>query len=399
MTKAKTGNSKFLKAYNETYILNLIRVEKNLSRADISKATGLSATAAGGIVSSLIEKGYICESGTGESKGGRRPVMLELRKDSFYSIGLDVDVDSVSFILMDITGRVVLEWTSLLTENTPTVAASIAAKEIKGLLKNRRLRTDKLLGIGISVPGMVDAETRRVVLAPNLGWEDADFGGMLKDEMNLPVYIENEAMASAICENWIGACQNVDNFICVNIKSGIGAGIFTGGRLYRGTGGSAGEVGHIVVDESGLRCGCGNLGCLETIASTGRIVEKARGMVMKGAKSQLSGIESVNEIRLSHIVKAARAEDEVARDLLNEAAGYIGIALSFLVNTLNPSKIVLGKDFVVYGDLVMDTLRRVIDRKALKRPAGNVEIAMSEMGEKSSTLGAAIIPLKILFGS
>ncbi len=399
MTKGKTGNSKFLKAYNETYILNLIRVEKSLSRADISKATGLSATAAGGIVSSLIEKGYICESGTGESRGGRRPVMLELRKDSFYSIGLDVDVDSMSFILMDITGRVVLEWSSVLTDNTPAVAASLAAKEIRSVLNDRHIHTDKLLGIGISVPGMVDDETRRVLLAPNLGWQDADFGGMLKDEMNLPVYIENEAMASAICENWIGACQNVDDFICVNIKSGIGAGIFTGGRLYRGTGGSAGEVGHIVVDENGLRCGCGNHGCLETIASTGRIVEKAREMIKKGAKLQLDKAVKVDKIRLCHIVQAARSEDEIAKDLLNEAASYLGIAFSFLVNTLNPSKIVLGKDFVVYGDLVMDTLRRVIDRKALKRPASNVEIAMSEMGERSSTLGAAIIPLKILFGN
>ena len=94
---------------------------------------------------------------------------------------------------------------------------------------------DRLLGIGISVPGMVDASTHSVLLAPNLGWEDVDLGTMLKSKLGLPVYIENEAMASAICENWIGACQEASNFVCVNIKSGIGAGIFTGGRLYRGT--------------------------------------------------------------------------------------------------------------------------------------------------------------------
>ena len=399
MTKGKTGNSKFLKAYNETYILNLIRVNKSLSRADISKATGLSPTAAGGIVSSLIEKGYLCENGTGESKGGRRPVMLELKKNSRYSIGLDVDVDSVTFILMDIKGRVVFEWSSALVDNRPAAVASLAAEEIERVLSDCRIHKDKLLGIGISVPGMVDAETRRVVLAPNLSWEDADFGRMLREKIELPVYIENEAMASAICENWIGACKSVDNFICVNIKSGIGAGIFTGGRPYRGTGGSAGEVGHIVVDENGLACGCGNHGCLETIVSTGRIVEKAEKLIKKGLKSQLNEIENVSKVRLCNIVDAARSGNQAAGGLLEEAAGYLGIALSYLVNTLNPSKIVLGKDFVVYGDLVMDTLRRVVDRKALKRPAANVEIAVSEIGERSSTLGAAIIPLKILFGS
>lgn len=399
MTRGKTGNSKFLKAYNETYILNLIRVNKSLSRADISKTTGLSPTAAGGIVSSLIEKGYLCENGTGESKGGRRPVMLELKKNFRYSVGLDVDVDSMSFIIMDITGRIVYEWSSVLADNTPAAAASIAAEEIRNVLRGRRIHTDKLLGIGVSVPGMVDAETRRVLLAPNLNWKDTDFAGMLRQKMELPVYIENEAMASAIYENWIGACQNVDNFICVNIKSGIGAGIFTGGRLYRGTGGSAGEIGHIVVDENGLRCGCGNYGCLETVVSTARIVEKAEKLIRQGVKTQLGKIESMNKLRLSHIVEAARAGDQAAEGLLEEAAGCLGIGLSYLVNTLNPSKIVLGKDFVVYGDLVMDTLRSVIDRKALKRPAANVEIAISKAGERSSTLGAAIIPLKILFGN
>lgn len=399
MTRSRTGNSKFLKAYNETGILNLIRTMKSLSRADISKETGLSPTAVGAIVSSLIDKGYIRENGSGKSRGGRKPVLLELKQDSYYSIGLDVDVDNILFILMDITGKVVFERSVALTENTPDGAALTASACIRDIMHEYSIEKERLLGIGISVPGMVDASSHRIVLAPNLGWEDVDFGGILKEHVNLPVYVENEAMASAICENWLGSCQGDSNFVCVNIKSGIGAGIFTGGRPYRGTDGSAGEVGHIVVDESGLRCGCGNYGCLETIASTGRIIEKARRLVIDGTMSTLKGLDNVSGIRICDVADAARAQDEAALGLLNEAAAYIGIALSNLVNTLNPSKIVIGKDFTVYGDLVMDTLRSVIDRKALKRTAAGVEIIVSEIGERVSTLGAAIVPLKILFGS
>lgn len=398
MTRSKTGNSKFLKAYNETGILDLIRTGKGISRADISKETGLSPTAAGAIVSSLIERGYIRETGIGESKGGRKPVLLELRQDSYYSVGLDVDVDSILFILMDITGKVVYEGSAVLTDNAPNVAAETAAACIRELVRECSIERERLLGIGVSVPGMVDAVSHRIVLAPNLGWEEVDFGALLKEQIELPVYIENEAMASAICENWLGACQDDSNFVCVNIKSGIGAGIFTGGKPYRGAGGSAGEVGHVVVDENGPRCGCGNYGCLETIASTGRIIEKAERMVTQGIESSLNKIGNVKDIRLSDIADAARAGDEAAKGLLNEAAGYLGIALSNLVNTLNPSKIVLGKNFTVYADLVMETLRGVIDRKALKRPAGGVEILASEIGERVSTLGAAIVPLKLLFG-
>jgi len=398
MTSSKTGNSKFLKAYNETSILDLIRVEKRLSRADISKLTGLSPTAAGAIVSSLIDKGYICETGTGESSGGRKPVLLELRPDSYYSVGIDVDVGGILFILMDITGKVVHKKTSALSGNTPEDAVLAAMDGIEDIMRKYSIEENRLLGIGLSVPGMVDAVSHRIVLAPNLGWEDVDFCGILKKRTGLPVYIENEAMASAICENWIGACRNDSDFVCVNIKSGIGAGIFTGGKPYRGAGGSAGEVGHIVVDEDGPRCGCGNYGCLETFASTGRIVEKARKMVRQGVVSGFNGVDAADDVRLEDIASAARAGDEAAMGLLNEAARYLGIALSNLVNTLNPSKIVLGKDFTVYGDLVMDTLRSVIDRKALRRPAADVEIMVSEIGERASTLGAAIIPLKLLFG-
>ena len=398
MTKSRTGNNKFLKAYNEAGILDLIRIGKALSRADLSKATGLSPTATGLIVSTLIEKGYIHEIGTGESKGGRRPVLLELQQDSYYSIGLDVDIDSISYILIDITGRIVSEGTAFLDSPMPDTVVSAAEACIKEIMRSRSIGQDKLLGIGISVPGMVDAKTHNVLLAPNLGWQDVHPGIMLKAQLNLPVYVENEAMASAISEKWIGACQEADNFVCVNIKSGIGAGIFTGGRLYRGTGGSAGEVGHIVVDENGPKCGCGNYGCLETIASTGRIVEWARRLVRQGVVSSLNRIDDVESIDLNHIIEAARAGDKATLGLLNEAARYLGIALSNLVNTLNPSKIVLGKDFVKYGDLVMDTIRSVIDAKALRRPASDVEITVSEIGERASTLGAAIIPLKLLFG-
>lgn len=398
MTKGKTGNSKFLKAYNETGILDLIRTKQAVSRAELSKETGLSPTAIGVIVSSLMEKEYIHEIGTGESSGGRKPVLLELKPGSWYSVGLDIEVDIVQYVLMDITGRVLHEGSVPLRVNTPEMTVMASAACVRNIMQKFSIRKERMLGVGISVPGIVDSKSRRVVLAPNIGWEDADPAEMLKAKLGLPVYIENEAMASAICENWIGSCQTAGNFVCLNIKSGIGAGIFTGGRPYRGTNGSAGEVGHIVVDENGPRCGCGNYGCLETLASTSSIIEKARRIVRQGVVSSLNEIENIDEITLEDIAKAARAGDAAAMNVLEEATRYIGIALSNLINTLNPSMIVLGKDFTVYGDLVLGTLRSIIDAKALRRPASNVEIVISKLGERASTLGAAIIPLKKLFG-
>ena len=398
MTRTRTGNNKFLKSYNESGILDLIRTHEKISRSELSRLTGLSATAAGAIVASLSVKEYIHENGIGESKGGRKPVMIELKPDSHFSVGIDIDVDFMTFSLIDITGRIVCEGSGSLTSNSPEEVASQAAGYLKELLPGYFTDMSRLLGIGVSVPGMVDSDTHKVVLAPNLGWKDVDIGRMLDGYMGVPVYVENEAMASAICENWLGACRDEENFVCINIKSGIGAGIFAGGRLYRGAGGSAGEVGHIVVDENGPRCGCGNYGCLETMASTGRIVEKVRKVLRQGMASCLNEAANVGDVGIDAIAEAARGGDEAAKEVLLESARFLGIALSSLVNTLNPSRIVLGKDFVKYGDLVMDRIKSVVDCKALKHASSKVEIMTSAVGEKSSTLGAAIIPLKLLFG-
>ncbi len=399
MTGRSTGNNKYLKELNQAVILDLIRIHRSISKAELSKITGLSPTAIGIIVSGLLQDGYIHETGTGESRGGRRPVMIELKPRSFYSIGVDLDVNYVNIMLVDITGSIIHEGSIQLGGDISVEAVmNTISGSISAVLRNFSIGTDKLLGIGISVAGMVDVDSRNVILAPNLGWENADIRQYFKEFEGIPVFVENEAMASAICENWIGSCQGIRNFICINVKSGVGAGIYIDGNLYRGSGGNAGEIGHITVDENGQKCGCGNYGCLETFAATSRLVERAVRLVKQGTASSLSGIEIAEDITIDSVVDAARAGDDAAKSILNEAARYLGIAISNIVNTLNPSRIVIGKDFIKYADLVLDVVKGVVENKALKASAAKVEIMASEAGEKVSALGAAIIPLKAIFG-
>ncbi len=418
MKKKKTGNNQFLKKYNQTLILDLIRVNKSISKAELAEVTGLSPTAVGVIVSSLREEGYLVETGTGESKGGRRPIMLELKTKSFYSFGVDIDVDNINIMLIDITGEVILEKrvsnaisksiSSMDSEDNVNKmdnieadykkTALVIASEIKAIIQGLSIQFERVLGIGLSVPGLVDSVTKEVVLAPNLEWQNVDIRRYLEELIKVPVYVENEAMASAICENWLGLCQDVKDFVCINIKSGIGAGIFINGKLYRGASGSAGEVGHIVVDEGGPKCGCGNYGCFETLASTSHIEEKARKLIREGVVSTLNRIEVIENIDIDAIVDAAKYGDEASNTILMEAGRFMGIAISNIVNTLNPSKIVLGKDFVKYSKLVLERVKNIASAKTLKFPLASLQILTSEIGEKSSTLGAAIIPLKVLFG-
>ncbi len=400
MKLGKTGNNKFLKQFNETSLLELIRLNKQISKADLAQLTGLSPTACGTIVSNLLEKGYIREAGIGISKGGRRPNLYELNPKSYYSIGVDIDVDYIRFILMDITGNV--EYRDMISSRSDqSLPESIAFIEKKAhqIIEQNAIREDRLLGVGVSVPGMVDNITHEIIFAPNLGWERVDLESRLSGMGNFPIYVDNEAICSAISENWIGCCTEQRDFVCINMKSGIGSSIFADGNLYRGCSGSAGEIGHIMVDHNGPKCACGNYGCLETLVSSRSMVEKAQKLVRQGLIADFSDELDINSINsIDFILDAVKAGNESARVILVEAAGYLGLAVANLINTINPSRIVLGKELVKFSEDILEHMRNIALAKALKYPASRVEILASELGEDSSALGAAIIPLKKLFG-
>jgi len=396
MKMGKTGNNKFLKQFNETSLLELIRTNKQISKADLAQMTGLSPTACGIIVANLLEKNYIREAGIGISTGGRRPNLYELTPKSYFSIGVDIDIDYIRFILMDITGQV--EYRDKIPSGfDQSVSESIKLVEgkIYQIIQEQKITEDRLLGVGFSIPGMVDNITHEVIFAPNLGWERVDLEHMITSIGSFPIYVDNEAMCSAICEKWIGSCIEQKDFMCINMKSGIGSSIFAGGNLYRGCSGSAGEIGHITVDQNGPKCACGNYGCLEALVSSKSLVEKAKRLVKQGLIADFTNIDSIT---IDDIISSAKAGNEAARVVLVEAAGYLGLAVANLINTINPSKIVLGKELAKFSEDILEHLKNIALAKALKYPASRVEIITSEIGEDTSALGAAIIPLKKLFG-
>jgi N-acetylglucosamine repressor len=418
--KINAGNNEFLKRYNRTCILNLVRKFGPVSRIKLSELSGLSPTATGSIVTALHKKGYLYEVGSGKSSGGRKPVLLGLKPGTYFSIGIDIEISHMLVILLDFTGKIAEESVFLIDgKEKPSTVFRTLEDKVCGIIKRHNINREKLLGIGISVPGLVDADGK-ILFAPNLGWRNVDTSGLFASFRDMPIHVENESKASAICENWLGECKGIDNFICINIGSGVGAGIFTGGKLYRGHNGTAGEAGHIIVDENGPLCGCGNRGCLETLVSAsalidrfnkareqGNYIAREKGNHKAGEKGnhkaeekgdhKINGKED-NNITLDELAGFAEKGDETALELLFESARYLGIAISNLVNILNPDKVVIGRDFTRYAHLVMEQILQIVQDKALEVPSSHVRIAASSLGDRSSALGAAIIPVKILFG-
>lgn len=389
MTKNNVGNNKFLKKYNQTLILNLLRLHKVVSRADLSSLTGLSPTAIGVIVSELLDDGFIIETGIGKSTGGRKPILVELKPNSFYSFGVDIDKDSINILAIDLRSTLTFERKYPLPKDSSfSNVLDFIQSNILHLISEYSIELAQIIGIGISIPGMINYKAEKIDLVPNLNWTNIDTKYEFSKLPKISVTFENEAMASAISENWIGNCIDTNNFICINIKSGIGSGIFINGIPFKGASGITGEVGHIVVSENGLKCGCGNYGCLETIASTPRILDKAEEVSILNSENK--SLEKLTHLALDGNIQA--------KQLLIDSSKYLGIAISILVNVLNPEKIILGKDFIQYKDIVLDEIKNVVSNKSLRKSVQDLTITTSALNEKASVYGAAILPLKSIFG-
>jgi len=362
-----------VKEKNQALVMELVRTNKSISKADIARKTGLSANAVGMITSALIAKDYIYISGVGESTGGRKPDILSLKPNSCFSIGFDIDTDCVRVAKTDLSGQVMNINTIMVDcREKPNEAFKIVNSEIS------KEFCEKLIGVGIAVAGQVCTSEKIVVNAPNLKWQNVSVKDYIK--YPVPVVIDNESVASAIYENFCGMCTETRNFICINSKSGIGAGIFCNGSIYRGANGSAGEVGHIITDVDGTLCGCGSRGCLETVASSVRICEK-------------SGLDSIEAV-----VERALHKNKKVLSVLKNAAKHLGIAIVGLANTLNPEKIILGKNFTIYGPLIIEQITEFVKTNGLKQAVDHLEILISDSGENSSVVGASLLPQLPIFG-
>lgn len=380
----RAGNNVYLKEYNRSVLLSIIRNCESISYTDLSKISGLAPKSVYEIVKGLIEEDYVTEAFIGESSGGRKPTILSLKPNSYYSIGIDIDVGRIKAILMDFVGEIKFETDIKMEDNDYNQNLNQIVDIVNRIVKEFDIQDNKLLGIGISVAGFINLKNNKLVMAPNLNWEDKDLITDIKSRLNYDVLIENEAMASAVCEKWIGDCRNDKDFICINIMSGIGAGIYVSDKPMRGVSGSAGEIGHIIMDKNGPVCGCKNRGCLETFSSSTAMLKVAEEIYKE-------------KISLDKLIQLAKEGDKAAVEIFKKSADYLGTAICYLVNIFNPSKIIIGKDFTKYSEFMLDTVLEKVNSTALKNNLSSVEIKTSKYGEQASVLGAAILPTKKLF--
>src|SRR6266545_4946880 len=279
-----------LRDINQTIFLHLIRERQPISRADIVKATGLQPGTVSAIVNRLIKEKLIYEGVEGPSSGGRPPKYLHVNAESAYVLAIDLGVKESIYAVSDFNGRILTE-RSVLTEGDPENFLRSLSREIHTLVRMQYPRA-RVEAVGVSVPGLVDRAAGAVIVSPNLGWRTVPVRALLEEELELPVYVENDANAAAFAELWYGPLDEVSarTLLCVLVVEGLGTGLIINGELHVGTSIGLGGFGHMTMDPKGLTCSCGRRGCWETFASDRATLDRYR----KLAKSK-SRVRTVTE--------------------------------------------------------------------------------------------------------
>jgi N-acetylglucosamine repressor len=378
------------KEHNTSLVLSTIFEHENISRAEIARVTSLTRTTVSDIVSELMAEGLVEEVGIGSSIGGKSPILLSLVEDSRYLIGLDLAYNKFCGAIVNLRGRIREQFELPITNNcTGDEALGMVYSILDQLIHTQRR---PLIGIGVGTPGLVNTGSGMVVNAVNLEWKNLPLGSLLSERYHLPVSILNDSQAAAMGEYMYGSgSRPEDNLIVINVRRGIGAGVVINGRLFQGDGGGAGEIGHVVVvREGGLPCRCGNLGCLETVASAQAVIQRMQMSSL--VANALPG--ETGEISLDALEQSFRAGDALSQQVIQEAGHYLGLAIASLVGALNIQRIVLVGEMTLFGRPWLEEIRETVSHMTLARLAQDTQIEIGELGENGIILGASAILLK-----
>jgi len=369
------GSQSALRMRNQQRVTNQLLRGGPATQAELARLTGLSTATVSNIVKSMQQAELV--SLTPITSSGRRAHSVRYTGDSSIAAGIDFGRSHVRVVLANRSYQVVAErQIPLPLGHDATVGIAAAAKLLDELLAEEDISPSTLVGAGAGIPGPIDRRTGKVIQGAILPeWVGINLHEQLKEALDLPVYIENDANLGALAQVTWGSFSAVPNLVFVKIGTGIGAGLIINGALYSGSIGVTGEIGHLTVTESGLICRCGNRGCLETIASTATMI-------------QLLSRDKSHPVTAEDIVRQAENGDATTLRVLEDAGTAVGRALANISNLMSPEVIVIGGPLATLGELLLSPIRRGLLRHAVPVIGENTTLATSPLGSRSEALGA-----------
>lgn len=387
LTRAQAARSNTIRDINRQIVLNYVREREPISRADIARETALQRSTISTIVDALQADGLIEEVGAGESTGGRRPTLLRIRTSGVMAIGVDITPSQTIIATSNLAGRVLAE------EKFPTDPdfQKTITRVVDCVQSMARKYQGSIEGVGVSLPGLVDTATSRVLYVPYFKWREVEMAKIITGATGLDVTIENDANAAALAELWFGRPEvsQVRDFIMVLVAEGIGTGIVFDGQIYKGQHSAAGEFGHMIIGQGGpVACSCGKYDCWEAFSSE-------RAALARYSKMAKGGSVTCDFLEL---IERALAGERAACDALLETAHFLGIGISNLIVGFSPEAVVVGGRITRAWPLVADALGEAVER-SIRRGLPSARIIASTLGDPPTLMGALSLVLANKFAS
>jgi glucokinase-like ROK family protein len=397
----RTGDQTWVRERNLAIVLNYLwEAGRPVSRSYLVEVSGLNKSTVGNLLAQLQSWKFVKDRGRSEPRPGRPSVLADMNPDAGRLIGVEIGVGFISVVVTDLKVQPI--WRRKVETDREIPLSQTQILELAEQLVHEAIETmiceQHLFGIGVAMPALIDHATGTVLFAPNLKWNNVPLRDQWQKRFGVPVIVENDANAAALGEQMIGVAKQVDNFVYLNASVGLGAGLIVGGKLYGGAGGFAGEVGHMTLEPDGPPCNCGNCGCWETLVGPVAIVRRVREAAAQGRTPTLLALGevngNVNAIRLEHILHAAAQGEPAILDALNEVGRYLGIGIANLVNTFNPSLVVLGGALSIAGPFVLPRAQEEVKARAMAAIRQNVKITWSAFRFDACVIGAVTLILR-----
>jgi predicted NBD/HSP70 family sugar kinase len=371
LTRTQTATNKTPRKINRNLIFNLIRTRQPISRADLSRASGLQRSTVSLIVEDLIGDGWIVEGSVGQLPRGRRPTYLELNRKRVI-IALDIHPAQTTIAVADLEGRIIAQQLIVVPQEAAKALNAIVSAIKKIIAVHKELTFD---GIGICLPGRTDLNLKKLIFAPNLKWPVLSLKAKMERATGLRVTMDNVANACALSEVWFGRSDGLHDLVVVNVSEGIGTGIFANGKILRGESGMAGEFGHIQIDPEGPACGCGNRGCWETLASNSAAV-----------KHYVELASPAGAPTFEMLLRLSQSGDEAAMQAVARMAENLGRGIRMISVALAP------REIVVVGDIttVWHAVGTIVETQMKKNAFTKVPLLRPAYDGKAARLRSAV---------
>lgn len=386
LKKANVARSNTIRDINRQIVLNYVRERGPISRAEIAHETALQRSTVSLIVEELRVDGLI-EEVSGESTGGRPPILLSLRTADAVAIGVDLGTKRTIVAASDLVGRVLEQETFETDPDSKKTTREIVDRARKLIKSNN----GTIEGIGLSLPGLVDPEGRELFI-PTFKWRDLPLAKEISSATGLPVTMDNDANAAAQAELWFGRpeIREVRDFILVLVEDGVGTGIVFDGQVYRGENGAAGEFGHMTIGQGApVVCASGSRECWEAFASERSALARYKNLV---------GNSNGTSISFGDLIDLALRNDGAARAALKETANYLGIGIANLIRGLAPEAVIVGGPIVRAWPVISADIRNSVEN-TICRGLPSTRIIASTLGSEPTLMGALSLVLASKFAS